>query len=203
LAFPGSHLAATHRIHSRNQAASFLYGLFESRLFKEGFRPGVDHSLPHARIRCSRRYQTPFHQPCLIPSWGYVSGFVDRASALGDAAFERDALPLQKTKPGDGYRMRRAQNRRSQFPQRYCLIDTNRNNLSSKSWRRDRLIRLLLQFGHVITRKRLYSLIKWVQNPILVYHLSHSRRRALSKSVLDRLFADKKADLSVSGYIKQ
>ena len=92
--------------------------------------------------------------------------------------------------------MRRAQNRRSQFPQRYCLIDTNRNNLSSKSWRRDRLIRLLLQFGHVITRKRLYSLIKWVQNPILVYHLSHSRRRALSKSVLDRLFADKKADLS-------
>ena len=134
---------------------------------------------------------------------GATSGFVDRASALGDAAFGRDALPLQKTKPGDGYRMRRAQNRRSQFPQRYCLIDTNRNNLSSKSWRRDRLIRLLLQFGHVITRKRLYSLIKWVQNPILVYHLSHSRRRALSKSVLDRLFADKKADLSVSGYIQQ
>lgn len=56
--------------------------------------------------------------------------------------------------------MRRAQNRRSQFPQRYCLMDTNRNNLSSKSWRRDRLIRLLLQFGHVITRKRLYSLIR-------------------------------------------
>jgi hypothetical protein len=60
--------------------------------------------------------------------------------------------------------MRRAQNRRSQLPQRYCLIDTNRNNLSSKSWRRDRLIRLLLQFGHVITRKRLYSLIEWVPN---------------------------------------
>ena len=77
----------------------------------------------------------------------------------------------------DGYRMRRAQNRRSQFPQRYCLIDTNRNNLSSKSWRRDRLIRLLLQFGHVITRKRLYSLIEWVQISILVYRLSPQKRR--------------------------
>ena len=65
--------------------------------------------------------------------------------------------------------MRRAQNRRSQFPHRYCLIDTNRNNLSSKSWRRDRLIRLLLQFGHVITRNRLYSLIEWVQISILLY----------------------------------
>jgi len=77
----------------------------------------------------------------------------------------------------DGYRMRRAQNRRSQLPQRYCLIDTNRNNLSSKSWRRDRLIRLLLQFGHVITRKRLYSLIEWVQISILVYRLSPQKRR--------------------------
>jgi hypothetical protein len=67
--------------------------------------------------------------------------------------------------------MRRAQNRRSQFPQRYCLIDTNRNDPSSKSWRRDRLIRLLLQFGHVITRKRLYSLIERVQISILVYRL--------------------------------
>jgi len=73
--------------------------------------------------------------------------------------------------------MRRAQNRRSQLPQRYCLIDTNRNNLSSKSWRRDRLIRLLLQFGHVITRKRLYSLIEWVQISILVYRLSPQKRR--------------------------
>jgi len=27
---------------------------------------------------------------------------------------------------------------------------------------------LLLQFGHVITRKRLYSLIEWVQISILV-----------------------------------
>jgi hypothetical protein len=57
--------------------------------------------------------------------------------------------------------MRCAQNCRSQFPQRYYLIDTNRNNLSSKSWRRDRLIRLLPQLGHVITRKRLYSIIEW------------------------------------------
>jgi len=73
--------------------------------------------------------------------------------------------------------MRRAQNRRSQLPQRYCLIDTNRNNLSSKSWRRDRLITLLLQFGHVITRKRLYSLIEWVQIPILIYRLSPQKRR--------------------------
>ena len=44
-------------------------------------------------------------------------------------------------------------------PQRYCLIDTNLNNLSSKSRRRERLIRLLLRSGHVITRKCLYSLI--------------------------------------------
>ena len=43
----------------------------------------------------------------------------------------------------DSYRMRPAQNRRSQFPQRYCLIDINLNNLSSKSRRRERLIRLL------------------------------------------------------------
>jgi hypothetical protein len=73
--------------------------------------------------------------------------------------------------------MRRAQNRRSQFPHRYCLIDTNRNNLSRKSWRRDRLIRLLLQFGHVITRKCLYSLIDWVPISILVYRLSPQNRR--------------------------
>ena len=77
--------------------------------------------------------------------------------------------------------MRRAQNRRSQLPQRYCLIDTNRNNLSSKSWRRDRLIRLLLQCGHVITRKRLYSLIEWAQISILVYRLSPQKRRPQSR----------------------
>lgn len=72
--------------------------------------------------------------------------------------------------------MRRAQNRHSQFPQRYCLIDTNRNNLSRKSWRRDRLIRLLLQFGHVITRKRLYSLIERSKYSILVYRLRLQNR---------------------------
>jgi hypothetical protein len=81
----------------------------------------------------------------------------------------------------DGYRMRRAQNRRSQFPQRYCLTETNRNNLSSKSWRRDRLIRLLLQFGHVITRKRLYSLIEWAQISILVYRLITQKWRPQSR----------------------
>ena len=80
----------------------------------------------------------------------------------------RNRIVIGSDSGADSYRMRRAQNRRSQFPQRYCLIDTNRNNLSSKSWRRDRLIRLLLQFGHVITRKRLYSLIEWVQISILV-----------------------------------
>ena len=69
----------------------------------------------------------------------------------------------------DCYRMRRAQNRRSQFPQRYCLIDTNLNNLSSKSRRRERLIRSLLQSGHVITRKCLYSLIGRSKYPISAY----------------------------------
>jgi len=69
----------------------------------------------------------------------------------------------------DCYRMRRAQNRRSQFPQRYCLIDTNLNNLSSKSRRRARLIRSLLQSGHVITRKCLYSLIGRSKYPISAY----------------------------------
>ena len=69
----------------------------------------------------------------------------------------------------DCYRMRPAQNRRSQFPQRYCLIDTNLNNLSSKSRRRERLIRLLLQSGHVITRKCLYSLIGRSKYPISAY----------------------------------
>jgi hypothetical protein len=69
----------------------------------------------------------------------------------------------------DCYRMRRAQNRRSQFPQRYCLIDTNLNNLSSKSRRRDRLIRSLLQSGHVITRKCLYSLIGRSKYPNSAY----------------------------------
>ena len=83
----------------------------------------------------------------------------------------------------DSYRMRRAQNRRSQFPQRYCLIDTNLNNLSSKSRRRERLIRSLLQSGHVITRKRLYSLIGGpnIQSQLTWYHgstgLSLSRTR--------------------------
>ena len=69
----------------------------------------------------------------------------------------------------DCYRMRRAQNRRSQFPQRYCLIETNLNNLSSKSRRRARLIRSLLQSGHVITRKCLYSLIGRSKYPISAY----------------------------------
>jgi len=69
----------------------------------------------------------------------------------------------------DCYRTRRAQNRRSQFPQRYCLIDTNLNNLSSKSRRRERLIRLLLQSGHVITRKCLYSLIGRSKYPNSAY----------------------------------
>jgi len=105
--------------------------------------------------------------------------YSDKSAALikRTSTASRDALRLQKNKPSDGHRMRRAQNRRSQLPQRYCLIDTNRNNLSSKSWRRDRLITLLLQFGHVITRKRLYSLIEWVQIPILIYRLSPQKRR--------------------------
>ncbi len=72
-----------------------------------------------------------------------------------------------RTNP-DCYRMRPAQNRRSQFPQRYCLIDANLNNLSSKSRRRARLIRSLLQSGHVITRKCLYSLIGRSKYPISV-----------------------------------
>jgi len=71
----------------------------------------------------------------------------------------RNRIVIGSDSGADSYRMRRAQNRRSQFPQRYCLIDANLNNLSSKSRRRARLIRSLLQFGHVITRKRLYSLI--------------------------------------------
>jgi hypothetical protein len=55
--------------------------------------------------------------------------------------------------------VRCAQNSRSQFPQRYCLIKISLNSLSSKSRRRARLIKLLPQLGHVITRKCLYSLI--------------------------------------------
>ena len=59
----------------------------------------------------------------------------------------------------DCYRTRPAQKRRNPDPERNCLIDTNLNNLSSKSRRRERLNMLLLQSGHVITRKCLYSLI--------------------------------------------
>ena len=68
--------------------------------------------------------------------------------------------------------MRRAQNRRSQFPQRYCLIDANLNNLSSKSRRRERLIRSLLQSGHVITRKCLLASLGGpnIQSQLTWYH---------------------------------
>jgi hypothetical protein len=80
----------------------------------------------------------------------------------------RNRIVIGSDSGADSYRMRRAQNRRSQFPQRYCLIDANLNNLSSKSRRRARLIRSLLQSGHVITRKCLYSLIGRSKYPISV-----------------------------------
>jgi hypothetical protein len=67
--------------------------------------------------------------------------------------------------------MRCAQNSRSQFPQRYCLICINLNNLSSKSRRRARLIKLLPQLGHAITRKCLYSLIERSKYLTLAYRL--------------------------------
>ena len=87
----------------------------------------------------------------------------------------------------DCYRMRPAQNRRSQFPQRYCLIDINLNNLSSKSRRRERLIRLLLQSGHVITRKCLYSLIgrsKYPNSAYVVPSYETSIRECINPQIL-------------------
>src|SRR5580765_7550811 len=81
----------------------------------------------------------------------------------------RNRIVIGSDSGADSYRMRRAQNRRSQFTQRYCLIDTNLNNLSSKSRRRERLIRSLLQSGHVITRKCLYSLIGRSKYPNSAY----------------------------------
>ena len=81
----------------------------------------------------------------------------------------RNRIVIGSDSGADSYRMRRAQNRRSQFTQRYCLIDANLNSLSSKSRRRERLIRSLLQSGHVITRKCLYSLIGRSKYPISAY----------------------------------
>jgi len=69
----------------------------------------------------------------------------------------------------DSYRMRCAQNCRSQFPQRYCLIKTSLKSFSSKSRRRNRLTRVLPQLGHAITRRCLYSLME----------LASEERRAL------------------------
>jgi len=80
--------------------------------------------------------------------------------------------------------MRCAQNSRSQFPQRYCLICTNLNNLSSKSRRRERLITSLLQSGHVITRRFLYSLIGRSKYPISAY----VRRSGSSNASRDSIF---------------
>ena len=50
-------------------------------------------------------------------------------------------------------------------------MNTNLNNLSSKSRRRARLIRLLLQLGHVITRKCLYTVIEESKCSISAYRL--------------------------------
>jgi hypothetical protein len=74
--------------------------------------------------------------------------------------------------------VRCAQNSRSQFPQRYCLIKISLNSLSSKSRRRARLIKLLPQLGHVITRKCLYSLISRSEYLISAFYV----RRADSSS---------------------
>ena len=56
-------------------------------------------------------------------------------------------------------------------------MNTNLNNLSKKSRRRARLIRLLLQFGHVITRKCLYTVIDESKCSISAYRLCAQNRR--------------------------
>ena len=116
----------------------------------------------------SARTGVTLHERCFLIV--VVLPCITERRSVGMLLIASATCTLGKNFPAaDCYRMRRAQNRRSQFPQRYCLIDTNLNNLSSKSRRRDRLIRSLLQSGHVITRKCLYSLIGRSKYPNSAY----------------------------------